>query len=181
MMYTDALETARLITRFVVPTDAELWTGYFTDPVNCTFLPNPRMLTNEQRTEEMIGFCLKRYLENRLGLQALIHKETGELIGLCGLMIQEVNGKTVTEVGYHLLRKYWGQGYASEAAQRFRDYGFENDMADSIVSIIHPLNFLSKKVAERNGMSLAETGASWRGYEVDVFSIAKPDWERLRR
>ncbi len=181
MKYTDGLETTRLITRFVVPEDAALWIEYFDDPVNCTFIPNTNMLPNEERAKEWIGYVLKRYAENRLGMQALIHKDTGELIGMCGLMIQEVSGSSETEVGYHLLRRHWGKGYASEAAQKFRDYGFENNMADSIVSIIHPLNFLSKNVAMRNGMSLSEKGGNWRGMEVDVFRITLPEWEKLKR
>ncbi len=180
MTYTDGLETARLTTRFVVPEDAALWTEFFTDPVNCTFILNPSMLSNEERAKEWIGYVMKRYSENRLGMQALIHKETDEFIGMCGLMIQEVSGTSETEVGYHLLRRHWGKGYASEAAQRFRDYGFENNMADSIVSIIHPLNFPSKNVAMRNGMTLREKGGNWRDQEVDVFRINRTEWENRR-
>ena len=180
MFYTDGIETERMITRFVTQQDADTWVPYFEDPVNSAFIPNPSLLTSEERAQEMINFTLKRYRENRLGLQALIHKETGELIGLCGVMIQEISGKTETEVGYHLLRKHWGKGYATEAAQRFRDYGFEYMRANSIVSIIHPLNLPSKNVALRNGMTLKEKGASWRGYEVDVYRIDRAEWERLK-
>ncbi len=181
MTYTDGIETPRLISRFLIPTDATPWTSFFTDPINCTFINiiDPSAPAVE-RAHIMIDFTLKRYQENRLGLQALIEKESGELIGMCGLLTQDVNGIPEVEVGYHLLRKYWGKGYALEAAQAFRDYGFNNNFAPSIVSIIHPLNFLSKKVALRNGMTLTETGASWRDHEVDIFRITRKEWEQLR-
>ena len=178
MTYTDGLETERLITKFVVPEDHELWTEYFADPVNCTFIPNTSGLAKEERSKEWIGFVVQRYSENRLGLQALIHKETGKFVGMAGLMIQEVSGTSETEVGYHLLRRHWGKGYATEIAQKFRDYGFENNFSNSIVSIIHPLNFPSKNVAIRNGMTLIEKGGNWRGHEVDVFRITRTEWEK---
>ena len=94
MTYTDGLETDRLITRFVVPEDAALWMEYFADPVNWTFIPNPNMLSAEERAKEWIGYILRRYSENRLGMQALINKETGRFIGMCGLMIQEVSNRS---------------------------------------------------------------------------------------
>lgn len=177
MHYTDGLLTERLTTRFVTQADVPAWESFFADPINCTFINIfTGANTPMERAQQMVDFTIKRYNENRLGLQALIAKDTGALIGMCGLMAQEVNGQNEIEVGYHLLRKHWGKGYAMEAAKAFRDYGFTGNFADSIVSIIHPLNFLSKKVAQRNGMTLSETGARWREQEVDVFRITREQW-----
>ncbi|MGN6566963.1 MAG: GNAT family N-acetyltransferase [Flavipsychrobacter sp.] len=153
MLYKDKLEAPRLITRFVTQEDVPVWLEYCSDPVATEFTGLSDK-TPEEMALEVMKITLKRYEEGRLGLQALISKETGEMIGKCGLLIQhEVNGKTELEIGYHLIRRYWGQGYAIEAAQMFRDYAFENDMADSVVSIIDPLNIASQKVALRNGRS----------------------------
>ena len=180
MTYTDGLETARLTTRFLQPADATVWESFFADPINCTFINviDPTA-SKEERASLMVNLTIKRYQENRLGLQAHIEKQTGKLVGMCGLLAQDVNGTNETEIGYHLLRKHWGKGYASEAAQKFRDYGFEHHFSDSLVSIIHPLNFLSKKVALRNGMTLTEPGASFREHEVDIFRITRKEWEKL--
>lgn len=178
--YTDGLETARLRTRFIVPEDAEKWMEFVKDPINTTFFPNEDKLPDEEWINRWIGFSIQRYATNRYGLQALIHKETGEFIGLCGLLLQELNGVNEVEIGYHLLRRHWYKGYASEAAQMFRDYGFNTNAADSIISIIHPLNFQSKNVARKNGMTLIEQGTFFRGKEVDVFRISKREWAQLQ-
>jgi ribosomal-protein-alanine N-acetyltransferase len=175
MTYIDGLETDRLITLFLTPGDIPAWAEYFKDPIATQFATTGDK-TPEELATDWVNFALKRYEENRLGLQALVHKETGEFIGQCGILVQEVNGKSEIEIGYHLFRKYWGQGYATEAARKFRDYGFENNVADSIVSIIHPLNIRSKKVAERNGMKLVDTKAIFRGKEHELYRITREKW-----
>ncbi len=178
--YTDGLETARLRTRFLVPEDAATWMEFVKDPINTTFFPNEDKLPDGEWVNRWIAFSIQRYGNNRYGLQAIINKESGEFIGLCGLLLQEVNGVNEVEVGYHLLRKQWYKGYASEAAQMFRDYGFETNAADSIISIIHPLNFQSKNVARKNGMTLSQQGTFFRDKEVDIFRISRKEWEKLK-
>ena len=178
--YKDGLETPRLITRFLTEADIPVWLEYCQDPVATAFTSIPGK-TPLELAQFFIELSLKRYEENRFGGQALIHKETGDFIGLCGLLLQEVNEINEIEVGYHLLRKHWGKGYATEAAQKFRDYGFEHNLADSIISIIDPLNVQSKKVAVRNGMKLAETNAIFRGEEYNLFRITRAEWEQLKK
>ena len=178
--YNDNLQSPRLTTRFFTQDDVPLWTPFFED-VECTeFHPNENNLTPEQRSREWINVTIARYRDNRLGMQALFDKQTGEFIGQCGLIVQDPNGKQEIEIGYHLLRRHWGKGYAIEAAQMFRDYGFEHDFADSLVSIIHPLNVNSKKVAERNGMHLSETSVFFKGKHYDLFRITRKEWEQLK-
>lgn len=136
--------------------------------------------TPEDMARYWIDFTLKRYRENRYGLQALIDKESGAFLGMCGLILQEVNGKNEIEIGYHLLQRYWGNGYATEAAELFRDHAFHNNMTDSIVSIIHPENIPSQKVALRNGMRLVDNHADFRGKENFLFRITKEEWLHLQ-
>ena len=126
-----------------------------------------------------IDLCLKRYAENRLGLQALLDKKTGALIGQCGLLKQDVNDKPEIEVGYHLIHRFWGMGYATEAAQMFMNYGFENNVAESLVSVIHPHNEQSKKVALRNGMKLVDTKAIFREQGYHLYRITRTEWESI--
>ena len=178
MIYKDHLETPRLVTRFLTQDDVAAWMEYCNDPIATTFTSFPHKRTPAEMAQYWIDLCLKRYAENRLGLQALLDKETEAFIGQCGLLKQEVNGKIEIEVGYHLIRRYWGKGYAIEAAQMFRNYGFENSDAESLVSIIHPLNEQSKKVAMRNGMKLVDTKAIFREHEYHLFRITRTEWER---
>ncbi len=181
MMYIDDLETERLTTRFLTEEDIPLWCEYFADPENCRFLALPDVPSIEEKAAIMVNYALTRYKNNTLGLQALITKDTGELIGMCGLLVQEVNGKNEIEVGYHLLKRFWGKGYAIEAAQMFRDYGFGHSDADAIISIIHPLNEPSKKVARRNGMTLRESGTPFRNSEYDIFGITRQEWNSIQK
>jgi len=179
MQYTDHLETTRLITRFLTRDDAAIWIEYCKDPTATKFTAMEGK-TPEEMARDGMELTLKRYKENRFGLQALISKETGEFIGICGLLLQEVNGMNEIEIGYHLLPKYWGQGYATEAARKFRDYGFENNVADSIVSIIDPHNYLSKKVARRVGMQMVDDKAIFGGKEHELYRITRKEWEYLK-
>ncbi len=179
MKYNDGLETGRLTTRFLTEEDIPLWYEYFADPENCRFLSLPDVSSIEEKAAIMVNYALTRYKNNTLGLQALITKDTQELIGMCGLLVQEVNGKKEIEVGYHLLKRFWGKGYAIEAAQLFRDYGFNNSDTATIISIIHPLNEPSKKVARKNGMTLREQDIAFRDSSYDVFVITREEWENI--
>jgi RimJ/RimL family protein N-acetyltransferase len=66
------------------------------------------------------------------------------------------------------LRKHWGKGYASEAAQLFKNYGFQNKLSESIISIIHIDNIPSQQVAIRNGMT-KEKQSKWNDLDVFIF------------
>jgi len=178
--YHDNLESERLRTRFLAQDDLNEWIEFFKDEAATEFHANPDNLTPHQRAQHWVDFTLARYASNRLGMQALIHKETGAFIGQCGLLVQEVNGLGVIEVGYHLMPQHWHKGYATEAAQLFRDHGFENGFADEIVSIIDPRNENSKRVAARNGMTLVDTSASFRGEPYNLFRITRKEWEILK-
>jgi ribosomal-protein-alanine N-acetyltransferase len=95
-----------------------------------------------------------RYTKDGFGLWAMILKSTGELIGDCGLVRQSVDGLDEIEIGYHVRRDLWGQGFATEAAQACREYGFANLGVDRLISLIRPENLASCRVAEKNGMTI---------------------------
>lgn len=179
VIYKDGLESARLRTRFLTQADVTPWLEYCRDPLATKFVMIPGM-TPEDFSQFFINRALIRYAEGTYGLQALISKETGEMVGTCGLMVQQVSGIAEVEVGYHLLPRHWGKGYATEAAILFRDYGFEQNVAPSIVSVIDPENEASKKVARRNGMQLVRTDAELRGETVHLFRITREEWMHLR-
>ena len=150
--YTDNLDTERLTTRFLTQGDRHLWAKFLGDKECIEFFPKADFKTPSDRAEFWIDKQINRYKENRYGLQALINKSTGEFIGQCGLLLQDVDGVKELEVGYHIFKNHWGKGYASEAAKFFKDYGFKNKQAESIISIIHPDNVRSQNVAIKNGM-----------------------------
>lgn len=97
---------------------------------------------------------LERYREYGFGLWAVILKESGELIGQCGLTMQACPEQQVLEVGYLFQKAFWHQGYATEAAVACREYAFDILKADEVYSIIRDTNFTSQNVAIRNGMTV---------------------------
>jgi len=81
---------------------------------------------DESRVRDWIRRNLNRYQENRFGLWAVCLKDTGEMIGDCGLTLQNINGEMLPEIGYHIRRDCQRKGYAKEAAKAVRDWAFRN-------------------------------------------------------
>ena len=105
----------------------------------------------------------------------VLDKLTGLPIGQCGLMIQEVDGVAELEVGYHIYKKYWGNGYAPEAAWLFLQFAFVHDLADSVISIIDTRNRKSMRVAGKNGL-VREKQTRWMNLDVYIYRIGKESY-----
>jgi RimJ/RimL family protein N-acetyltransferase len=82
--------------------------------------------------------------------------------------LQKIDNKLEIEVGYHLIKKFWGMGYASEAAQLFVDFAIENQLAQSVIAIIHPNNVKSIHVAEKLNMKF-DFETEFHGETVKVY------------
>ena len=104
-----------------------------------------------------------------------MHPEN-KLIGYCGFFRQTVDDLEEIEIGYRLDPLYWGRGIATEAARAVRDYGFEDLGLERAISLIHPDNFPSRRVAEKNGMTM-EKETIFRGFPTIVFAITRAKYE----
>lgn len=109
---------------------------------------------DDAETQEWLDKQIKRYREYGFGLWAVLLKETGEMIGQCGLTMQDCNKRQVLEIGYLFQKAFWHHGYAIEAAIACKEYAFEVLGADEVFSIIRDTNLASQKVARRNGMTM---------------------------
>ena len=109
---------------------------------------------------------------------AVIFHATGKLIGFCGFFGQNVDGVERIEIGYRLHPDYWGQGIATEAARAVRDHAFQVLKLNQIISLIHPDNIASIRVAEKNGM-IVEKETVFRGFPTLVYAIDRKDRCRL--
>jgi len=109
---------------------------------------------SDEEAHNWLNNQIARYGRYGFGLWAVILKKTGEMIGQCGLTIQDYNGKEVVEVGYLFQKAQWHQGYATEAAIACRNYAFEKLGVEEVYSIIRDNNIASQQVAKRNGMRL---------------------------
>lgn len=129
---------------------------------------------SHEETQAWLDNQIARYKTNGLGLLAVILKESGEMIGQCGLTMQDWKGKPVMEVGYLFQKAYWQKGYATESAKACKEYAFSVLHANEIFSIIRDNNVASINVAKRNGMTQVDTLIKhYRGIDMPhyVFSV----------
>lgn len=108
---------------------------------------------SDLEVQEWLDRQLARYEKYGFGLWAVILKESGEMIGQCGLTMQPWKDKEVLEIGYLFQKAFWHKGYATEAAVGCKKYAFEVLKADRVCSIIRDNNIPSQNVAVRNGMT----------------------------
>ena len=145
------LQTQRLSLREFELEDVDALAAILSDPETMRYYPMP---FDRAAVVDWILRNRTRYANDGFGLWAMILKATGDLIGDCGLVRQSVDGLDEIEIGYHVRRDLWGQGYASEAARACRDYGFSSLKVDRLISLIRPENLQSRRVAEKNGMTI---------------------------
>ena len=171
-IYRDGLKSMRLETQYLSESDVKPWEEFLGDRDSTQYIlpQDPRDVA--ERSKSWIDFQLRRYADKKYGLQGLWLKETGELVGQCGLLTQNVDGREELEVGYHILKKHWGKGFAPEAAKLFIDFALEKGVSDSVISIIHKDNERSKRVAEKNGLKF-EKALIWKELDVHIYRIKK--------
>lgn len=121
---------------------------------------------SDTEVQEWLDRQIFRYQKWNFGLWAVILKETDEMIGQCGLTMQQWKDEEVLEIGYLFERLYWHKGYAAEAAKACKKYAFEILKADEVCSIIRDTNVASQNVAIRNGMTMTDT---WTKYYKGVY------------
>jgi len=120
---------------------------------------------------------IARYASHGFGRCAVIWRETGELVGDCGLIPTVVEGVDEVELGWITRRSFWGRGIATEAGAAWRDHGLGALGLPRIVSMIKPENVASRRIAEKLGFSV-EREAMW-GDEGPflMYSIDQPPGE----
>jgi RimJ/RimL family protein N-acetyltransferase len=142
------LETSRLLLRRYKVEDITALHPIFSDPTTMEFYPAPFSF---EQTQNWIQRNIDRYENDGYGLWAVCLKDTGECIGDCGLIKQQVDDEMEVEIGYHISKKHWSKGYASEAARACKEYGFHQLGLDKLICIIDPRNIASIRVAEKIG------------------------------
>ncbi len=146
------LETKRLLLRRMLESDFEALLLIFTDPKVMAAFDHPLF------TREQMGRWLKRNLDHQeefgYGLFSVILKESGQLIGDCGL--EQMDDIGAVELGYDFRSEFWNQGYATEAAIAVRDHAFDALKLPRLISLIRVGNLASSRVAEKAGMKLVE-------------------------
>ena len=107
---------------------------------------------DEERVRGWIQRNVDRYNNEGFGLWAVCLRENGEMIGDCGLTLQNIDGQMLPEIGYHIRKDCQKKGYAKEAALAVRDWAFKNTSYPAIYSYCKYTNVPSFKTAESIGM-----------------------------
>lgn len=107
---------------------------------------------------------------------AVIDREMQRLIGYCGFFTQLVDDREEIEIGYRLHPDFWGRGIATEAARAVRDHAFAELQLPHVISLIHPENHASRRVAEKSGMT-QQRKTYFKGFPTLVFGLTREQWE----
>ena len=174
-MMPATLQTPRLILRPFRAEDLDLFADFFQNEGFIRFSTGnfPR-----ERVAELIDKIIGWDRDNLPSQFVVIVRETNTPIGYCGFFHQLVDNAPEIEIGYRLHPDSWNHGFASEAARAVRDHGFSNWKLDRLISLIHPENAASRRVAEKNGMTL-ERETTFKGFPAQVFAISRQHWLEL--
>ena len=171
------IETERLRLRMFTPGDVDAVAPFYADPEVMKWMGGGQPLTREQ-VAVAIPRRIERFRENGFGLFAVELKESGTLIGHCGIVY--LDNTPEVEVGYLLGQPYWGKGYATEAAAAARNFGFNVVGLPRLVGITHPENVASQRVLQKIGLRY-EKDAFYYNMDCKYFGLNRDEYERQRQ
>jgi RimJ/RimL family protein N-acetyltransferase len=180
MKYTlKGQETERLKFRLLEDSDFKEWTELFNDMEVSKVLGMHKIGTPKEQCEKWFEWTFDRYKNNLGGQNILIDKSTNKIIGQSGLLVREINGINEMEVAYSILPNSRQKGFATEASQKCRDYAFQNNFSQRLISIINNKNPSSAKVALNNGM-LNNRTIDFHGNLVNIYQITIDEWKKIK-
>jgi RimJ/RimL family protein N-acetyltransferase len=175
------LESERLLLRRPELGDRDGYAELWGDPEVVRFLGGTTLPPEEvpQGIERMLG----QWERHDVGLFSVLRKEDGVLVGRVGYLLwdperwvnamhEELDGELELEIGWTMLRRFWNQGYATEAALVCRDNAFDALGRDRVISLIAPENVASIRVAEKIGESY-ERDVELPHMRVGLYSLGK--------
>ena len=167
------LETEHLYLREMTDDDFKALYEVLADPAIMQHYPQA---FDEARVKNWIGRNMERYRIVGFGLWAVCLKETGEMIGDCGLTMQLIHDQIKPEIGYHIRADQQRKGYAKEAAAAVRDWTFNNTPFNVIYSYMKHTNVPSCKTAMAYGCKPVDEFEDDVNEITKVFAISRNDW-----
>ena len=143
--------TARLSLRPPTPTDAPDVMRILSDESVVEYNPADR-IDDLCEVEALLGRWLEHWSRHDFGNCCVFEKETGRLIGNCGVRRMTVHATPVLNLMYRFEPRAWGHGYATEAAQAVLDWTSRNLPGEVVLARIRPMNAASQAVARRAGL-----------------------------
>lgn len=175
-------ETDRLIVREILPTDIDAMFELHTDPDVHRYLGN-KFVTGNKEVMDIINFVRQQYKDHGVGRWAIILKKTNEFAGWTGLefVTHTINNHhNFYDLGYRLIKRFWGQGIATESALGSLNYAFEKLNAQEVFAMADCKNDGSNKILKKAGLKWIETfdfeGVPHNWYKINTaeYKIKRP-------
>jgi RimJ/RimL family protein N-acetyltransferase len=163
--------TARLILRCWRPDDIAPYAAMNADDETMRYLGGTFDAT---ATERLVSHLIGLWRIYGHGMWAIEKRETGEFLGRAGLY--RAAGWPAPEMAWSLRRDHWGQGLATEAGAAALRYGFEVVGASRVISVIHPDNQASIRVAKRLGAAFTEIATIGAWKDSAVYEVTRETW-----
>jgi ribosomal-protein-alanine N-acetyltransferase len=174
-------ETDRLILREITINDVDGFWQLDSDPHVLRYLGN-KPVTNIDQCKAMVEYIQQQYIENGIGRWAMIEKRTGRFIGWTGIKYikEEINGHSgYYDLGYRLIKEFWGQGFATEGSIASLDYAFEDLKLKEIYAIADSRNKESINVLNKLGF-LFEEKFTFNNAEHSWLSLSGVKWMKRK-
>lgn len=166
---THTIETPRLYLRELAPSDAPRLALVLSNPTSMAFYPHP---FSRDEVDRWIQKNIRRYSIFGYGLWAVIRKSDNQLIGDCGVTIQNIGNELLPEVGFHTIPECCRMGYASEAAKAVIEYCSKEYKINTFFSYCNLENEASQKTMQKIGMALykeyTEEGCKKIAYKTEI-------------
>ncbi|MCB9112633.1 MAG: GNAT family N-acetyltransferase [Anaerolineales bacterium] len=165
------IQTERLVLRPFILSDANFILDLLNEPSFIQNIGDRGVRTLSDAEKYLENGTISSYAKNGFGLLAVTLNETGEAIGMCGLIKREALEDV--DIGYAFLPKFWSKGYAFESAQAVMKQAKENFRLRRVVAIVDPANEGSIRVLEKLGMSFEKmVKLSKDDIDLKLFSIS---------
>ena len=164
------IETGRLFLREMVENDFEPLRRVLGDRDIMRHYPYE---FDDERIRSWIARNRERYRIFGFGLWAVCRKDTGEMIGDCGLTMQIIDGQIRPEIGYHIRADHQRQGFAKEAACAVRDWTWQNTPFRAVYSYMKAENIPSIRTAMAYGCECAGEFRDEEGELTKVFVLRR--------
>ena len=172
------LETERLILREYTADDFDALFAIVGDAETMKHFPKPY---SEKGTRYWIDWSLDHCRRHGYGFWAVILKETGTLIGNCGITMQNIDGEILPEIGYHFHKDHWRKGYAKEICRAVLEWGFTHTEYDTFWSYMTAGNTASIATAYTMGMKKIKSYDDDHYGHMFACAVTRAEWEALRK
>jgi RimJ/RimL family protein N-acetyltransferase len=168
------LETNRLILRMLRESDFDEMCA---DPEVMRYIGDGQALNRPMAWRRM-AMLVGHWTLRGYGLWAAVERSSDEFVGHIGFW--NPDGWPGFEIGWSLHRSFWGRGYATEGARTALQFAFTQLDQPHVISLIHPENAASVRVAERLGERFSSS-TEVMGKPALIYRVTREDWETAKQ